>query len=36
MENLNLPITPAQAMKIFGNELTPYEQSEILDFKDIY
>jgi dual specificity tyrosine-phosphorylation-regulated kinase 2/3/4 len=36
MENLNLPITPAMAIKLFSAEITDYEQSEILSYKEIY
>jgi len=31
-----VPITPAVAMKMYGSQLTPYEQSEILEYPQIY
>jgi len=35
-EEIQFPITPAKAIKYFSSSLTSYEQSEILDYPQIY
>lgn len=33
---MKLPLPPSKVLKLFGSELSEYEQTEILDYKQIY